>query len=90
MAVFFITDGEITNNDSLESFSKASKYIDYGAVLGYGTKEGGKMYPKSDYNTEITISGRIIKSRLDEMQQILVEKTCGRIKMEIIGKEFGF
>ena len=52
VAVFFISDGEITNNDSLESFSKASKYIDYGSVLGYGTKEGGKMYPKSDYNTD--------------------------------------
>lgn len=54
VAVFFISDGEITNNDSLESFSKVSKYIDSGAVLGYGTKEGGKMYPKSEYSTENT------------------------------------
>lgn len=52
VAVFFISDGEITNNDSLESFSEVSKDIDYGAVLGYGTKEGGKMYPKSDYDTD--------------------------------------
>lgn len=52
VAVFFISDGEITNNDTLKSFSETSKYIDYGAVLGYGTKEGGKMYPKSDYDTE--------------------------------------
>lgn len=47
VAVFFISDGEITNEDTLESFSQAAQYIDYGAVLGYGTKKGGKMYPKT-------------------------------------------
>lgn len=52
VAVFFITDGEITNNDTLESFTEAAPYIDYGAVLGYGTKQGGKMYPKSSDGTD--------------------------------------
>lgn len=47
VAVFFISDGEITNESTLESFTKAAPYIDYGAVLGYGTEQGGKMYPKS-------------------------------------------
>lgn len=46
VAVFFISDGEMTKEDTLKSFQKAAKYIDYGAVLGYGTKQGGKMYPK--------------------------------------------
>lgn len=44
VAVFFISDGEITNKDTLESFAQAAEYIDYGAVLGYGTRQGGKMY----------------------------------------------
>lgn len=44
VAVFFISDGEITNEDTLESFAQAAPYIDYGAVLGYGTQQGGKMY----------------------------------------------
>ena len=44
MIVFFISDGEITNNDALCSFSEIRQYIDGGAVLGYGTEEGGKMY----------------------------------------------
>ena len=44
VAVFFISDGEITNEDTLKSFSEAAPYIDYGAVLGYGTKQGGIMY----------------------------------------------
>lgn len=42
--VFFFSDGEITNGDTLESFAEAGKYIDAGAVLGYGTEAGGKMY----------------------------------------------
>lgn len=45
--VFYISDGEITNDDKLESFSEMAEYIDAGAVLGYGTKQGGKMYVQS-------------------------------------------
>lgn len=45
--VFFISDGEITNEDTLESFANLSDYVDGGAVLGYGTGKGGKMYLKS-------------------------------------------
>ncbi len=42
--VFFISDGEITKeNEKLESFSGIKKYVSNGAVLGYGTKDGGKM-----------------------------------------------
>lgn len=42
--VFFISDGEITDGSKLESFEDLDEYIDGGAVLGYGTKEGGKMH----------------------------------------------
>lgn len=49
--VFFISDGEITNNESLKSFSKAKEYVDSGAVLGYGTKEGGYMKVKEKYSS---------------------------------------
>lgn len=38
--IFFISDGEITNEDKLKSFSSVKKYIDDGAVLGYGTTSG--------------------------------------------------
>lgn len=55
--VFFITDGEITKEgESLSSFSEMKTYISEGAVLGYGTTDGGKMVnstyedePNSDY-----------------------------------------
>ena len=51
--VFFISDGEITNDDKLKSFSGASSYLDGGAVLGYGTSQGGQMkVQKSMYMDE--------------------------------------
>ncbi len=41
--VFFISDGEITQEEDLKSFPKLDKLIDTGAVLGYGTEKGGSM-----------------------------------------------
>ena len=42
-AVFFISDGEITNGADRPSFTAFAKDVDGGAVLGYGTTEGGRM-----------------------------------------------
>lgn len=54
--IFFFSDGENTNGNSLESFEELSEYIDGGAVLGYGTKKGGKMYAREDaYDNEISL-----------------------------------
>lgn len=50
--VFFITDGEITGDGELGSFSGLEKYINHGAVLGYGTTEGGRMKVISYVGTE--------------------------------------
>lgn len=41
--VIFISDGEITNFEKLESFEPLRDYMDTGAVLGYGTTKGGTM-----------------------------------------------
>lgn len=41
--VFFISDGEITNKEKLKSYPELKNYVDAGAVLGYGTLEGGPM-----------------------------------------------
>ena len=48
VAVIFISDGEITKEgEQLQSFANVKKYITSGAVLGYGTTQGGKMISKS-------------------------------------------
>lgn len=41
--LFFISDGEITDDSELISFAELEKYVDGGAVLGFGTAKGGKM-----------------------------------------------
>ena len=35
--VFFLSDGEITDDSKLMSYQELARYIDHGAVLGYGT-----------------------------------------------------
>ncbi len=51
--VFFISDGEITDEkDKLESFEDLSEYIDGGAVLGYGSDKGGEMRVKYSATSE--------------------------------------
>ena len=41
--LFFISVGEIVNSEELKSYSELKEYVDDGAVLGYGTAEGGAM-----------------------------------------------
>ncbi|MGP9539621.1 vWA domain-containing protein [Brachybacterium sp. AOP43-C2-M15] len=41
--VYFLSDGENTDDRESESFEQAAGFIDGGAVLGYGTAEGGPM-----------------------------------------------
>jgi len=49
-AVFFISDGEITaEGEALSSYAELAPYIDGGAVMGYGTKQGGTMRVKNYY-----------------------------------------
>jgi len=41
--VFYLGDGEQTSSGEIESFAGSADLIDGGAVLGYGTAEGGPM-----------------------------------------------
>lgn len=55
--VFYLGDGEQTISREPESFQSAAKYVDGGAVLGYGTAEGGAMRrttgdPATDLSTD--------------------------------------
>ena len=52
-AVFFFSDGEITaENVTLGSYSELAQYVDSGAVLGYGTSDGGTMKITDSYTGE--------------------------------------
>lgn len=50
--IFYISDGEITDESELKSYSSLSKYFKEGAVLGYGTSKGGYMKSTNKYSTQ--------------------------------------
>ncbi|WCD93380.1 vWA domain-containing protein [Microbacterium sp. nov. GSS16] len=68
--VFYLGDGEQTASSEPESFASSAKYVDGGAVLGYGTTEGGPMRKTTGQGTEggdyIEYQGQHALSVIDE------------------------
>ena len=88
--VFFISDGEITDDSTLNSFKDISNHIKNGAVLGYGTKQGGQMKSKSYYDEkedylkdETDYPYKIAISKIDEnnLKQISKDMNISYIHM---------
>lgn len=50
--VLLISDGEQTSENKIESLYELKKYIDGGAVLGYGTAIGGEMKEKKSISSD--------------------------------------
>lgn len=48
--VFYVGDGEQTDSSTPTSFSSIKSLVNGGAVLGYGTEQGGKMKQYSGYS----------------------------------------
>lgn len=64
--VFLFSDGETTDGSSLMSFRDLNDLVDNGAVLGYGTTQGGRMnYPGRGYIKNVS-DGSVALSRIDE------------------------
>ncbi len=75
----FISDGEITNGNELTSYEALKQYVDAGVVLGYGTREGGKM-KQSGYGYIIDEStGKQALSMIDEDNLKNIAKDLGLI-----------
>lgn len=68
--VFYLGDGEQTASSEPESFASSAKYVDGGAVLGYGTTDGGPMRKTTGQGTEggdyIEYQGQPALSVIDE------------------------
>lgn len=85
--VFYISDGEITNDEKLKSYSDLKKNVDCGAVLGYGTNKGGKMKVKKysfseskeylEDNTQNTYPHPKAISKIDEENLKQIAKDLG-------------
>ena len=84
-----LTAAEIIRYDIYTSLEIAVSYSDYGKIttalsdLGFRTES-------TEYDVGIRLGGSIVKSRLDELKNALVEATAGRVEMEIIGEEFSY
>lgn len=66
--IFFISDGEITDDSKLQSYSSIRNYIDGGAVLGYGTSEGGNIFITDEIGnkSQLTYNSSTAISKIDE------------------------
>ncbi|MBP3807168.1 MAG: VWA domain-containing protein [Eubacterium sp.] len=66
--VFFISDGEITDGSTLQSFAELNELVDAGAVLGYGTSNGAEMaYGSWGSKVQDPETGKNAISKLDEV-----------------------
>ena len=63
--VFYISDGEVTNDKEVISFEELSPLVDSGAVLGYGSLEGGRMKDGYNYIYDYDAHGDAV-SKIDE------------------------
>lgn len=79
--VFYLGDGEQTASSEPESFVSSAKYVDGGAVLGYGTTEGGPMRKTTGQGAEggdyIEYQGQPALSVLDEDNLRVISEQLG-------------
>ncbi|MCR4901349.1 MAG: VWA domain-containing protein [Butyrivibrio sp.] len=75
--VFFISDGEITNEEELISYAELSDMIDGGAVLGFGTDKGATMQDNDGYDVyDYTTYGKAV-SCIDEDNLLQIATDLG-------------
>lgn len=84
-----LESAEIIRYDIYTSLEISVSYSDYGKITAI-LSDSGFRTESTVYDTGVKIDGSIIKSRLDELKNALVEATAGRAEIEIIGEEFSF
>ena len=55
VVVFFLTDGENTDDHRLDNFSDIADGIEGGAIMGYGTEKGGQMHYFDELHNETVL-----------------------------------
>lgn len=87
--VFYMGDGEQTAKGAPKSFSEAGKLVDGGAVLGYGTKDGGKMRERSGFLEDQKKQPYIEDRSGDEYPAPVAISKLDLNNLRRIGKELG-
>ncbi len=84
--VFFISDGEITNGADIVDYSGLSRYIDAGAVMGYGSPEGGKM---KDAASRYLYDYDLRKDAVSKIDEENLQKIAGDLELTYINMNSG-
>lgn len=84
-----LESAEIVRYDIYSSAKISVSYSDYGKITSTLSDLGFRV-EDTLYDTGVTLSGRIVKSSVDELKSSLIELTAGRVEMEILSEEFGF
>lgn len=80
--VFYFGDGEQTRETEPQSFDQLSPFLGGGAVLGYGTREGGRMrefsgYSLDDGQVQAYIQDRSANPPVDAVSRIDEDRLAG-------------
>lgn len=77
--VYFLSDGENTDERDSESFGQAAGFVDGGAVLGYGTAEGGPMKAEGGQNHGEYITGPNGQQGISSIDEQQLQTIAGEI-----------
>ena len=80
--VFFISDGEITDKSTLQSYTDLEQYVDGGAVLGFGTKEGGRMQADNGYSKRYIQDQETGKDAVSVINEDNLQKIASDLQIE--------
>lgn len=86
--LFFMSDGEITNESKLQSYKELKSFLTNGAVLGYGTTSGGLM--KSTNNNslnEYIMDWENYQKALSKIDEENLKKIADDMKLDYIHME---
>ncbi|ASK67007.1 hypothetical protein CFK39_01905 [Brachybacterium avium] len=85
--VYFLADGENTDGKDSESFSAAAGFVDGGAVLGYGTAEGGPMKAEGGDDDGEYITGPGGQKGISRIDPEQLETIAGELGVPYLHRE---
>ena len=84
--VFFLSDGEVTHpSDTPVDYEVLSNFVDGGAVIGYGTKEGGKM--KDGWGNTVRDSD-LLREAVSSIDEESLKNIADALGIEYIHREY--
>lgn len=81
--IFIFSDGEQTKDEEPESLKSLKKYVDNGAVLGYGTTKGGNIKYTDYSGKEVYVKDKTTKYPYENAVSKLDEKNLKKMASDL-------